>query len=1165
MPNLHHTDPRMGDEDAVPDRPHTETHVTGSRKGVKLQIPSTNSNTAASSDHSEDGTAEKSTEKKEAQKPNPVMAKLLDELQWIPANLTWAKFKPVIRSSIVAFVSVILLVISRVEHTVGTASFLILIAAALDPPAGSFIEVVEREVIMVLFVCIGWAWNCLGIYLASLARSNIDYNPTQELIITGRYLEAGPTVIIAVFIFIGCFFFLYLKARLGPGPFTVATVFGAISVDIPMLSAALYPYPDYNIGKVITIPLAIHAGLAILCSAIIFPTTMTAQYTAACNAVLAPLDQILLLYRQVLKMDPASSEFASTATTIHGLVDKADAGLAGTSATYRLLKRDILWGRFSPSDIGSLQDLLRPLVVRTNGLGTYFYLIDPTREKFPMTPMPSMPATPTSRSRTPTRSSSPLEEAPDGISETLKRRRRLADHSPSPLRQSFAREVSDRLALREKEGSLRSKDTNDHDHDRRRSTWSRHFRHHRKQSGAHHTHHDNHLHFSLLTLAHTLSSHHHPTLPSEPVVGVFESQRYMALEATRLGHGSSPETTALFVGLVQESCDELLEHSQKSLKAAQEWISKARSGTFASQARIQRERKARLGNLEKVTAGLKDALERFRKDKRLRVLDPYRSAFDTRHIGSHTGTDPPPHKFLFHCYVYQYHLMRFSMFLIEMLDVIINLEKERTKGRFWMPTIPLRQFVTSDNLEENAATHQNDDEDPDILQGLDEQHGVAGDLGIADRRDPDALPPDNVFQLAMNIVYRASHELFNGNSLFALKAAILTIVLSIPSLLKSSAAFAFGERFVWAVFMAQLTLARWRGDTTFGLVSRILATIGGCVVGLVLWYISTGLGKGNAFGLAATIGVACPFIFFGRLYWPGPPMTNIIFFVTIMLIVGYSWQNTHMPIGFNYWGWELAWRRFLLVSVGVTAAFIFSFLPPSTTLRGYQRRMMATTVAELGGVYCSIVSYANSREHMEPERLQILQRLLAIRLKLNRSHVMKANITYEFSLRGRWPAERYKKILDNQVRIAFLLSHLMSIIQKLEPAWTRAFLKRTRLLDSDFQGDILAVISLISTSLRTGQPLPQITPCPLLDRFMVHTHGLNVIRQEADDDYGLPRTMTIDTLENEQYMYFSVGVTTAFGIIVRLDKLMVATKELVGEQYHIHGVGMSDYRPARDV
>jgi len=49
---------------------------------------------------------------------------------------------------------------------------------------------------------------------------------------------------------------------------------------------------------------------------------------------------------------------------------------------------------------------------------------------------------------------------------------------------------------------------------------------------------------------------------------------------------------------------------------------------------------------------------------------------------------------------------------------------------------------------------------------------------------------------------------------------------------------------------------------------------------------------------------------------------------------------------------------------------------------------------------------------------------------------------------------------------------------------------------------------MISTALRTGTPLPQITPCPLLDRFILYHHGLNVIRNEDDDDYGLPRTMS---------------------------------------------------------
>ena len=49
---------------------------------------------------------------------------------------------------------------------------------------------------------------------------------------------------------------------------------------------------------------------------------------------------------------------------------------------------------------------------------------------------------------------------------------------------------------------------------------------------------------------------------------------------------------------------------------------------------------------------------------------------------------------------------------------------------------------------------------------------------------------------------------------------------------------------------------------------------------------STGLGRGSAYGLAAVCGALFPFMMFGRLYWPGPPMTNILFFVTAVIVSG---------------------------------------------------------------------------------------------------------------------------------------------------------------------------------------------------------------------------------------------------------------------------------------
>jgi len=36
--------------------------------------------------------------------------------------------------------------------------------------------------------------------------------------------------------------------------------------------------------------------------------------------------------------------------------------------------------------------------------------------------------------------------------------------------------------------------------------------------------------------------------------------------------------------------------------------------------------------------------------------------------------------------------------------------------------------------------------------------------------------------------------------------------------------------------MGQLSLARFRGDTTFALTARVLSTFAGGVIGIVVWY-----------------------------------------------------------------------------------------------------------------------------------------------------------------------------------------------------------------------------------------------------------------------------------------------------------------------------------------
>jgi len=50
-------------------------------------------------------------------------------------------------------------------------------------------------------------------------------------------------------------------------------------------------------------------------------------------------------------------------------------------------------------------------------------------------------------------------------------------------------------------------------------------------------------------------------------------------------------------------------------------------------------------------------------------------------------------------------------------------------------------------------------------------------------------------------------------------------------------------------------------------------------------------------------------------------MTKIMASVTVVLVIGYSYMDTHQVIpGSPGSGWDVAWRRFVLVTIGVTGA-----------------------------------------------------------------------------------------------------------------------------------------------------------------------------------------------------------------------------------------------------
>ena len=115
MATPQHYDPRMGDEES------NETEHKGARfaedpqrhirKHVRLEDES--------SGHSEE-------------KPSllhRVLSAIPIDVQWIPANWSYSKLKPVIRSAAMGWVSIILLIIPRVEQAIGQVRNIILCPA----------------------------------------------------------------------------------------------------------------------------------------------------------------------------------------------------------------------------------------------------------------------------------------------------------------------------------------------------------------------------------------------------------------------------------------------------------------------------------------------------------------------------------------------------------------------------------------------------------------------------------------------------------------------------------------------------------------------------------------------------------------------------------------------------------------------------------------------------------------------------------------------------------------------------------------------------------------------------------------------------------------------------------------------------------------------------
>lgn len=415
-------------------------------------------------------------------------------------------------------------------------------------------------------------------------------------------------------------------------------------------------------------------------------------------------------------------------------------------------------------------------------------------------------------------------------------------------------------------------------------------------------------------------------------------------------------------------------------------------------------------------------------------------------------------------------------------------------------------------------------------------------------RDPDHGPPRHWYHLLGRGVVYAGRFFKNPSVFFALKAATLIVLIALPAHLRRTAGWFYHQRGLWAVIMASFTQAPFTGDAIFSFIWRGIGTLIGAVCGCVIWYIGDGNGSGQPYGLAATMAVSLIVLVYLRLNWLYiNPQPAIFLVLTNSLIVGYSWQDTHLPSAVNLGvGFNVAWRRFVVVLVGATAAFIWSFLPKPTTGRQVIRRRLAGGAFEIGNIYVRVSNFARDPRRTRTEEEGIRQMVVRANAKLLIINLRMRFATFEPPIQGPWPGDKYERILILQREILDLLVAFVNNLTYMDHAWVEPLLRRTGWHDRELVGDCLAVIFMTANAIKTGAALPQIVPSPLIDRFYFRMDRI----QETQAEGSLPRIISRETMEDPGYASFAVGSVITFAIINRIDTLLLVTKELVGEVWH---------------
>ncbi|TIA79417.1 hypothetical protein D6C76_03603 [Aureobasidium pullulans] len=597
----------------------------------------------------------------------------------------------------------------------------------------------------------------------------------------------------------------------------------------------------------------------------------------------------------------------------------------------------------------------------------------------------------------------------------------------------------------------------------------------------------------------------------EPEVGQSVSDSYHALS-----QASNP---------LLEACKDAFQAIGHSIREnnSRRWFGRLSAEDFA------RMRQSHVDVLEH----LREERARFPNVANEALFASHQHLFDSN--GNFHGHASQRHKLvgMFFGFNFEDRLLILAAALIRALEQITLLENERPTVRLWFPT-GLRKF---------GAWAFGGSRAPAV---------AAPDLGDFPQADKETI--DEVQQSFSSRVHKPvrkrnkisalilgfGHWLSNEEGIFAMRILIATLAAGIPAVCRSSSGFYYREKGLWALIMAQTGTASFSAEFNFAFVTRIAGTVAGGVLGMLGWYIGSGIGIGNPYGLGAVLAVYSVILMWFRLYTP-PPLIPAVMIggATVILVIGYSYIDTHLPsYGNPGWGYEVFWRRTVLVIVGFAVSFVVTLLPwPSSLSRNIARKLSGVLDNEADHYAALLSSWADLDSH---NRHTSAVEAVTVRLAADLGALSGPIASLKFELSSSvFDSQTCGRIKSIAEFINYQLAHLHIRAATLSPELRRRFAIASGILDHRAIADVMVVLGIVAQSLKTGDPLPARLPTPLLKKCLEHGHGADV------------ESLTIAVLKKEGIRGYTVCMSAYLGFLSGVDELVLALKEAVGEAHHI--------------